>query len=206
MDLSDASLLRVGVYGGAFDPPHNTHVDLVRAAMARWQLDRLHVLPTGQPWHRPRQPTDAVHRLVMAELAFEGIPGVVVDAREIERTGPSYTVDSLRELQIGYPRARLHLLIGSDQARALTSWHAWQEIVKLATLCVAARVDDAAPQGQVPDLALPGATIDFLQTVPVATSATEIRQRVAAGQGIAHLVPPAVAGYIDQHHLYRTAR
>ena len=206
MDLTDATMLRVGVYGGAFDPPHNTHVDLVRAAMAQWNLDRLHVLPTGQPWHRPQQPTDAVHRLVMAELAFESIPGVVVDAREIERTGPSYTVDSLRELQIGYPRARLHLLIGSDQARALTSWHAWQEIVALANLCVAARVDDASPQGQLPDLALPGATIDFLHTVPVATSATEIRQRVAAGQGIVHLVPPAVAGYIDQHHLYRTAR
>lgn len=200
------TMQRVGVYGGAFDPPHNTHVDLVRAAMAQWKLDRLHVLPTGQPWHRPQQPTDAVHRLVMAELAFEELPGVVVDAREIERSGPSYTVDSLRELQIGYPRARLHLLIGSDQARVLTRWHDWQGIVALATLCVAARVDDAAPQGQIPDLALPGAQIEFLRTHPVATSATDIRQRVATGQGIAQLVPPAVARYIAQHHLYRTAR
>lgn len=206
MDLNHAEVPRVGVYGGAFDPPHNTHVDLVRAAMAQWRLPRLHVLPTGQPWHRSQQTSAADHRLAMAELAFAGLPGVCVDAREVRRSGPSYTVDSLRELQALYPRARLHLLIGSDQARALTGWHDWQGIVALATLCIAARVDDAAPQGQAPQLALPGAQIDFLSTVPVATSATEIRQRVAQGLAIDHLVAPAVARYIDQHHLYRTAR
>lgn len=197
---------RVGVYGGAFDPPHLTHVDLVRAAMAQWRLERLHVLPTGQAWHRQVAPTAAVHRLAMAEAAFAGLPGVLVDAREIARTGPSYTIDSLRELQAVYPAAQLHLLIGSDQARALTSWHEWQAIVALAQLCVAVRVDRAAPTGATPDLRLPGARIDFLNTRPVATSATEIRQRVADGRPIDHLVPPAVARYIAQHHLYQTAR
>jgi nicotinate-nucleotide adenylyltransferase len=206
LDLSPSACTRVGVYGGAFDPPHNTHVDLVRAAMAQWQLDCMHVLPTGQPWHRPQQPTAAVHRLAMAELAFGGLDGVCVDPREMQRHGPSYTVDSLRELQLRYPRARLHLLIGTDQARALTTWHDWQGILAIAQLCIAVRVDDAAPQGQRPELALTGASIDYLNTVPVGTSATDIRQRVAAGLGIAHLVPPAVARYIDQHHLYRTAR
>ncbi|HVR53669.1 MAG TPA: nicotinate (nicotinamide) nucleotide adenylyltransferase [Pseudorhodoferax sp.] len=209
MDLIDPAVQRVGVYGGAFDPPHHTHTDLVRAAMAQWRLERMHVLPTGQAWHRQQQPTDAVHRLAMAKLAFAELPGVVVDPREILRTGPSYTVDSLRELQIGYPRARLHLLIGSDQARALTSWHDWQDLVNLAQLCVAPRLDDGTPQGQapeLPELALAGARIEYLNTVAVATSATEIRQRVAKGLGIDHLVAPAVARYIDQHHLYRTAR
>lgn len=206
MDLNDTALERVGVYGGAFDPPHHTHVDLVRAAIAQWQLQRLHVLPTGQPWHRPVQPTAAAHRLAMAQLAFAGIEGVVVDPREVQRTGASYTVDSLRELQALYPRARLHLLIGADQARALTTWQDWPAIVAMATLCVAARVDDATPTGAMPPLRLPGARIAFLNTQPVATSATDIRERVAAGQGIDALVPPAVARYIDQHHLYKTAR
>ncbi|MFT3721374.1 nicotinate (nicotinamide) nucleotide adenylyltransferase [Pseudorhodoferax sp.] len=206
MDLTGRGAQRVGVYGGAFDPPHNTHVDLVQAAMAQWRLERLHVLPTGQPWHRPVQPTAAAHRLAMAELAFAGLPGVCVDAREVRRSGPSYTVDSLRELQALYPAARLHLLIGADQARALTTWHDWQAIVAMATLCVAARVDEAAPTGTAPALDLPGARIEHLHTPPVATSATEIRQRVAEGRPIDELVPPAVARYIDQHHLYRTAR
>lgn len=206
MDLTDTAVQRVGFYGGAFDPPHRTHLDLVRAAALQWDLQRVHVVPTGEPWHRPVQPTPAAHRLAMAELAFAGLPGVVVDPREVRRSGPSYTIESLRELQALYPQARLHLLIGSDQARSLTTWHDWQVIVAMVQLCVAARVDDVAPSGAAPMLDLPSAQIAFLNTHPVATSATEIRQRVADGLPIAHLVPPAVARYIDQHHLYRTAR
>ena len=205
MDLT-ADARRVGVYGGAFDPPHRAHLALVGAAMAQLQLDVMHVLPTGQAWHRPQQPTEPVHRLAMAQLAFSDMPGVVVDPREIERAGPSYTVDSLRELQIRYPRAQLYLMMGSDQALALTRWHAWQEIVAMAILVIAARIDDATPSGDADLPALPGARYEHLHIEPLDTSATDIRLRVAGGHGIAHLVPAAVARYIDHHHLYHTAR
>lgn len=197
------SVLRVGVYGGAFDPTHNTHLTLARSALEQLQLDALHVLPTGQPWHRPQQTSAAEHRLAMAQLAFADLPGAIVDRREIDRQGPSYTVDSLRELKTLYPRALLHLIIGADQARALSSWHAWQDIVAMAVLVIAARIDAAV---QLAPTALPGARYHHLQLAPVDTSATDIRQRVAAGQGIDHLVPDAVARYIAQHHLYQTAR
>ncbi|WP_369803214.1 nicotinate (nicotinamide) nucleotide adenylyltransferase [Pseudorhodoferax sp. Leaf267] len=203
MGLNPAGVRRVGVYGGAFDPPHVTHVALAQAAVRQLQLDALHILPTGQAWHRAQQTSAAQHRLAMAQLAFAQVQGAVVDAREIERHGPSYTVDSLRELQTLYPRALLHLIIGADQARALEQWHAWQDIVAMAVLVIAARIDAAEPlEPEAP----PGARYHYLQLAPVDTSATHIRQRVASGQGIAHLVPDAVARYIAQHHLYHTAR
>ncbi|KQP23615.1 nicotinate-nicotinamide nucleotide adenylyltransferase [Pseudorhodoferax sp. Leaf267] len=201
--MNPAGVRRVGVYGGAFDPPHVTHVALAQAAVRQLQLDALHILPTGQAWHRAQQTSAAQHRLAMAQLAFAQVQGAVVDAREIERHGPSYTVDSLRELQTLYPRALLHLIIGADQARALEQWHAWQDIVAMAVLVIAARIDAAEPlEPEAP----PGARYHYLQLAPVDTSATHIRQRVASGQGIAHLVPDAVARYIAQHHLYHTAR
>ena len=205
MDLSP-TVQRVGVFGGAFDPPHNAHVSLVQAAIAQLRLDVLHVLPTGQPWHRATPVTDACHRLAMVRLAFEGCSGVVVDPRELQRSGPTYTVDTLRELQNLYPRARLHLVIGSDQARALMRWHAWEEILSIAVLAIAARIDEASPQGEADWKALPGARTETLHLAPVDTSATDIRARVAAGDRIDHLVPAAVARYIDHHHLYLTTR
>jgi nicotinate-nucleotide adenylyltransferase len=205
VDLN-AHVGRVGVYGGAFDPPHRTHVALVRAAMAQFELDVMHVLPTGQAWHRPQQTSDAALRLDMARLAFAELPGVVVDPREIERPGPSYTVETLRELKIRYPRARLYLMVGSDQARALSRWHAWQDILAMAILVIAPRIDDAMPSGGDDLPAWPGARYEHLHIEPLDTSATDIRLRVAGGHGIDHLVPVAVARYIDHHHLYHTAR
>jgi nicotinate-nucleotide adenylyltransferase len=196
-------VLRVGVYGGAFDPPHLMHVALARTAIAQLELDALHVVPTGQAWHRPHQTSPAAHRLAMAQLAFGGLPGVVVDPMEIDRLGPSYTVDSLRALQSLYPHALLHLIIGADQARALSTWHAWQDIVAMSVLVIAARGDASAPPEPAP---LQSARYHHLQLAPVDTSATDIRQRAATGQDISHLVPEAVARYIAQYHLYQTVR
>lgn len=203
MSSGAVRLARVGVYGGAFDPPHITHVALAQAAVSQLQLDALHVLPTGQAWHRAQQPSAAGHRLAMARLAFEGVAGCTVDPREIERVGPSYTVDSLRELQTLYPCALLHLIVGADQAQALNTWHAWRDIVAMAVLVIAARIDADQPLQPV---APPGARVHHLQVAPVDTSATDIRQRAARGQGIDHLVPEPVARYIAHHHLYQTAR
>ena len=139
MQKPQAAVQRLGVFGGAFDPPHRAHVALVEAAVAQLQLNHVHVLPTGQAWHKPRHLSDAAHRLAMTRLAFAHAPQVVVDEREILRTGPSYTVDTLHELQSEYPQAQLYLLLGDDQRRSLSSWHQIGEIERIAIICAAGR-------------------------------------------------------------------
>ena len=197
--------LRLGVFGGAFDPPHAAHRVLVEAALQQLRLDALRVFPTGQAWHKARTLSSAQHRIAMAELAFADLPDVRVDTRETMRSGPSYTIDTLRELQAEHPDATLFLIIGQDQATSLRTWHAWEAVVQAAIICVASRVDSTGATTRfVPP---PGLEQRFLQlgfpVLPV--SATNIRTRAATGQSIAPLVGPAVARYIAVHHLYQSA-
>ena len=193
---------RIGVFGGSFDPPHSAHRALVDAALQQLQLDELRIVPTGQAWHKARSLSAPQHRLAMARLAFADLARVVVDPRETLRSGPSYTVDTLRELHAEHPDCVFFLVIGGDQAQRLPTWHAWEEVVHLATICVAARPDvpGAAPfPAPVPPLPAGCRQLDFPQQ---AVSATDIRQRIAGGQGVDALVGPAVARYIADHHLY----
>ena len=200
---------RVGVFGGAFDPPHNAHVALVQAALAQLGLAELRIFPTGQAWHKARALSSAEHRLAMAELAFGALADTVVDTREIRRAGPTYTLDTLRELKNERPDMQPVLLIGADQAAALRSWHGFEEILSIAIVSIAHRVDPTGaairfdPQTLAP---LPaGARFEQLALAPTDISATEIRSRAARGADISALVPPAVARYIDRHHLYSPA-
>ncbi|WP_213959361.1 MULTISPECIES: nicotinate (nicotinamide) nucleotide adenylyltransferase [unclassified Variovorax] len=199
----------LGVFGGAFDPPHNAHVALAQAALAQLDLRQLRIFPTGQAWHKARGLSSAQHRLAMAELAFEGLPNVAVDAREIRRSGPTYTLDTLLELKKECPDMQLVLLIGTDQAAALRSWHGFEEILSIAIVSIAHRADPTRatarfdPQSLAP---LPrGARFEPIDLAPMDISATDIRARVARGADISGLVPPAVARYIDRHHLYAPA-
>lgn len=191
---------RVGMFGGAFDPPHRAHVALAQAAVEQLALDRLYVFPTGNAWHKDRTLTPPAHRLAMTQLAFAGLPAVQVDDRELRRSGPTYSVDTLRELQDEHPGAQLHLLMGEDQAGGFSRWHAWPEIAQRAILCVAGR---GTGEGIAALRALPGVRVQLLQLPPMPESATDIRARLTAGQDGAGLVGPAVASYIESHHLYR---
>jgi nicotinate-nucleotide adenylyltransferase len=193
---------RVGVFGGAFDPPHIAHVALARAAVEQLQLDELRVFPTGQAWHKSNVLSPAEHRLAMARLAFDGLPRTLIDERELHRPGATYTIDTLRELMAELPGARLFLVMGEDQAVALTRWREWQAILALATICMAAR---AAGPDSGPRILPAEADLRLLRLPEMPESATQVRGRVAAGEGIAHLVPPGVARYIDQHSLYQPA-
>ncbi len=205
MSASAARTPRIGIFGGAFDPPHCGHVALAEAAMAQLQLDALHIVPTGQAWHKTRQLTPAAHRLTMTQLAFADVAGAVVDERELRRAGPSYTVDTLRELRRENPGAGLYLLIGEDQARSLKTWERWEEIVQIAIICVAARADSAGAEGIFSAQYQPGFPVQRLDMPPVPVSATEIRQRIAAHQDVTPLVFDSVARYIALHHLYQPA-
>jgi nicotinate-nucleotide adenylyltransferase len=201
---------RIGVFGGAFDPPHNAHVALAQAALAQLDLAELHVIPTGQAWHKTRTLTPKQDRLAMAQLAFAGLEGkVVVDSREVLRDGPTYTLDTLHELQREQPGAQLVLIMGADQATALPSWHGWQDILRIAIVSVAYRALSTGDTARFDPKMLPGlpagARFEALELPLMDTSATEIRRRAALGVDISSLVPPSVARYIDQHHLYRSA-
>lgn len=196
---------RIGMFGGAFDPPHVAHVALAQAAVGQLALDELRIFPTGQAWHKSRALTGGGHRLAMARLAFGEVPRTVVDSREVNRTGPTYTVDTLRELQAENPAAELVLVIGADQAEALHSWREAGEIARLAIISIAERARPMRADAGFDASKLPPGRYRRVELPPMPVSATEIRERVAAGQGIAQLVPPAVASYIDRHHLYRTA-
>ena len=195
---------RIGVFGGAFDPPHLAHVALVRSAIEALALDEVRVLPTGQAWHRAGQLSDAAHRLAMTRLAFAELPKVVVDDREIRRAGPSYTVDTLSEIAAEHPGAQLYLLIGDDQRRSLPGWHRIADMARLAIICAAARDPQVASwhAGEPSEAAVPGLDIQPLPMPLMPISATDIRERVSRQTGVSELLDPAVERYIHEHHLY----
>jgi nicotinate-nucleotide adenylyltransferase len=195
-------LTRLGVFGGAFDPPHVAHVALARAALEQLHLDELRIFPTGQAWHKHQTLTAPEHRLALARIAFGDLPRTVIDDRELRRPGPTYTIDTLRELKGERPEAQLFLVMGEDQAVSLTRWREWDAVLQLAVICVAARALDPA-SGEVAPGVPAEAELRLLRLPSMPESATEVRGRAALGEGIAHLVPPGVASYIDHHHLYR---
>ena len=201
------NLRKIGVFGGAFDPPHNAHVALAQTALAELELDSLHVIPTGQAWHKARNLSAASHRLTMTRLAFQDIPDVVVDDREIVRAGPTFTIDTLQALQLENAGAQLYLLMGADQFSAFNQWHQWREIIKIAIICVAARARFDWAESQFDSLKQPEIRLLMLHMPQMAVSATQIRQLLASGlgenQAIADLLPNPVASYIAQHRLYK---
>jgi nicotinate-nucleotide adenylyltransferase len=192
------------MYGGAFDPPHNAHVALAKAAVEQLNLDVLHVLPTGQAWHKTSSLSSAQHRLAMANLAFDMSPKIKVDARETLRTGPTYSRDTLRELQAEYPDAQLYLIMGADQAKALPTWQHLDEICQLAIISVAQRADEAGAISYSSSLqSLKNGRFNPIELPLMLESATAIRDLAAHGQNFAHLLPNPVARYIEQHRLYQ---
>lgn len=187
----------IGLFGGSFDPPHVAHVALARSALAL--VDEVRWIPAGQPWQKTRAMTAAPHREAMVRLAIEGEPRFALDRIELEREGPSVTLDTVKQLQAREPEADWLLLIGADQYANLHTWRGWADLLQRVTLAVAQRPGVLAqPDPAIaahPHRAIPLAMLDI--------SATDIRQRVSRGDAIAELVPPGVARYIDRHHLYR---
>jgi nicotinate-nucleotide adenylyltransferase len=197
-----AAAARIGLFGGSFDPPHLGHRALAEAALQALRLDEVRWIPAGAPWQKTERTLVAGgHRAAMVRLAIAGEPRFTLDERELQRAGPSYTIDTVREIRAERPGAEVFLIIGQDQYARLDTWHEWSELLGSATLAVAAR------DGQPP---IPGAAvmnqrhrIEVLSMPRVDVSATLVRQRAAAGADLAALVGPAVAGYIERHQLYR---
>ena len=193
---------RVGLFGGTFDPPHLGHLALAEWARDALDLDRVIFMPAGAPPHKRRRDlSPAEARVRMTRLAVFGQPAFRVSTLEVRRRGPSFTVDTLRALKTRHPRARLYLLIGADSLDDFANWHEPREILKLATLAVAARPGAA---GKRPRLA--SRHVVHLDNPVLDLSSRAIRARVAAGRSIRYLVPDRVARYIAQRRLYRGER
>ncbi len=194
---------RVGIFGGSFDPVHNAHVALARQALTGLALDELIWLPAGQPWQKPRVLAPVADREAMVRLAIHGEPRFTLSRIETCRSGPSYTIDTVRELRAQRPGVDWHLVIGQDQYAGFHTWHGWEELLGLVTLAVANRAANRpeAPLSAGPQL--PGVPHEAVALPMMNISSTDIRARLASGQGIADLVPAPVARYIARHHLYQ---
>jgi nicotinate-nucleotide adenylyltransferase len=190
---------RIGLFGGSFDPVHNAHLALAKQALAELQLHELRWVPAGLPWQKARSITSAKDRVAMLQLALRGEPRYRLERCELQRQGPSYTLDTVRELQRAEPDATWFLVIGQDQYAKLHTWHGYRDLLPRVTLAVAQRPDAAPPT----DAHVREAVRLSLGLPPMTVSASDIRARVAAGLDIGALVPAAVAHYIHQHRLYR---
>ncbi len=194
----------LGVFGVTFDPIHIAHLAVAEEAAEALGLDRVVFVPAGEPPHKPgRAITAGEHRLAMVELAIAGNDRFVAYRRELDRPGPSYTVDTLEAFTRAHPSARLFLLIGADSLNDLPGWRDPERILALATVAVAARPGTTLagiPRGR---LARHGNAIAFLGNPPVDVSSTRLRARVAAGRSIRFLVPAAVERTIARLGLYR---
>jgi nicotinate-nucleotide adenylyltransferase len=212
----------IGLLGGSFDPIHVGHLALARAALDRLGLAEVRFIPAGQPWQKG-EITDAAHRAKMVALAIAGEPRFALDMHEIERPGPSYTIDTLRALRAALgPDTPLVLVIGADQMQRLDTWRDWQRLLDLAHIAVARRNDAVltlpwplqefynehwAQPAQLRDR--PAGCVVDLDMAPVDASATEIRALLRAPASpardarLAQIVPAAVLDYIRAHDLYR---
>ncbi len=191
--------VRVGIFGGSFDPVHNAHVAVARRALTELALDELIWVPAGQPWQKQRSLAPVSDREAMVRLAIEGEPRFSLSRIETERSGPSYTIDTVRELRAQRPGVSWHLVIGQDQYAGLHTWHGWQELLGLVTLAIVNR-PDAPPTADPLVMRVPHEAV-ALPMLDI--SSTDIRARLASGQGIDDVVPAPVARYIARHHLYQ---
>ena len=192
-------MTRIGLFGGSFNPPHRAHRALAEQALQALKLDRLVVVPAGQPWQKAALTLAAgVHRLAMTELQMHGLAGVEVSSLELERDEPSTTAATLARLRDRFPGAAWFVVIGQDQYGSLSSWKRLDEWLADTTLAVAAR---AGAQVQA-DPALPPHRMQRLDLPADPISSSEIRAALSRGTDITPMVGPEVAGYIAHHHLY----
>ena len=197
-------MIRLGIMGGTFDPLHLAHLLMAEEARTRFDLDKVLFIPAGQPPHKIAYDiSDPEHRYAMALLGTAYNLAFEVSRIELDREGPSYSVDTIRQLRQLYgPDVAIYFILGADEALEIQSWHEVDSLPDLARFLVAPR-----PDFDIADLKtrLPArfyAVMDLLPMMPVDISATDLRAKAASGKTIKYLVPDAVEAYIRKHRLY----
>lgn len=207
----------VGVFGGTFNPVHYGHLRSALELVERLQLEQLRLMPSASPPHRDAPECSAERRAAMLELAVSGEPRLVCDAREMQRPGKSYTIDSLIELrgELGAQRG-LCMVLGCDAVQDIATWHRWQELLDWAHIVIIARPGWQLPRAgelaqwlkthQLESSELlrqrPCGGIAIEELRPLAISSTEIRDLLASGRSARYLMPQSVLDYIQTHTLY----
>lgn len=195
---------RTGIIGGTFDPPHLAHLVLAAAAREALALDRVVFVPAGVPWRKAdRAITPAPVRVEMVRAAVAPLPWAAVSTVDVDRPGPSYTIDTL--VALGAAGGGWWFILGADALADLPRWHRPEDVIARVRLAVAARPGGDTTEEQAALAALPGATmrIDRVPMPPLTVAATEIRRRVAEGEPIDVWVPEAVQAVIARHGLYQ---
>jgi nicotinate-nucleotide adenylyltransferase len=199
--------LRVGILGGAFNPPHVGHLVCAQEAAVQLELDRVTFMPVGLAPHRELEDDPGPEaRLEMVELAAGDDERFEISRAEIDRSGPSFTSDTLRDLRAASPDDELFLILGGDQAAALPDWHEPEEVLSLATVAVVERTNWSRNAIGIKVGRLRGAErIRYLDMPIMQVSSSLIRRRVREGRPIRYLVPDRVVGYIESNGLYGAA-
>ena len=200
--------MNIGVMGGTFDPIHKGHLIVAEEVKARLNLAEILFVPAGQPWLKANSPIAAAeHRIQMVRLAIAAEPYFKLSTMEIERAGPSYTVDTIAELQgqLG-ARDELFFILGWENLAELSQWHEPSRLIKMCYLVAVPRVGYPAPDLNSLEADIPGLShsVILIDTPQIDISASVIRNRVAQGLSISHLVPEPVERYIREHGLYVT--
>jgi nicotinate-nucleotide adenylyltransferase len=193
---------RIGIFGGTFDPIHTAHLEVAESVREALGLDRMLLVVANQPWQKvgARPLTPAEDRYAMVAAAVTGWPGLEPSRIEIDRGGPSYTIDTVRELRQMAPGAELVLVVGSDVVAGLTTWRDEPALRNQVTLAVVGR------PGAPPVAPPPGWQAVNVPVAPFDVSSTELRRRLERGGSVADLVPEAVIRCIERRGLYATGR
>ncbi|WP_199551661.1 nicotinate-nucleotide adenylyltransferase [Streptomyces sp. N35] len=190
---------RLGVMGGTFDPIHHGHLVAASEVAARFQLDEVVFVPTGEPWQKShKHVSPAEDRYLMTVIATAENPQFSVSRIDIDRGGPTYTKDTLRDLRELNPEADLFFITGADALSQILTWQDAEETFSLAHFIGVTR-----PGHTLADPGLPDGSVSFVEVPALAISSTDCRDRVAKGDPVWYLVPDGVVRYIDKRELYR---
>ncbi|MDL9979612.1 nicotinate-nucleotide adenylyltransferase [Microbacterium candidum] len=189
---------RIGVMGGTFDPIHNGHLVAASEVAQSFDLDEVVFVPTGEPWQKTKV-TDSEHRYLMTVVATASNPRFTVSRVDIDRPGPTYTIDTLRDLRAQRPGAELFFITGADAVAQILSWRDHHELWELAHFVAVSR-----PGHVLSTDGLPADGVSQLEVPALAISSTDCRDRVGRGHPVWYLVPDGVVQYIAKHHLYRS--
>ena len=195
---------RWGILGGIFDPIHNGHLAIAEQTADELKLAGVLFIPAGQPVHRDPPQASAADRLTMVQLATADNARFLVSSMEVDAERPSYSVETMEDLHAEHPEDDFVLIMSAESAAALPSWRDPMRLIELAEIAVVPRLGfDEISRDWIDDM-FPGRQDRFhlLDTTHLGNSATDVRQRVAEGQSIRYLVPPAVEAYIRAHNLY----